>query len=230
MLEFGSDWMNSDVIIVMGVSGCGKSTVGKALAERLGRQFFDADDFHPVESLEKMREGIPLNDADREPWLQKLNQLIQDSVRNGEKLVLACSALKDAHRQTLAAGEIHPVFIYLRGSYEEILARMESRSSHFMPLSLLRSQFDALQEPADAWVFESNRPVDETVDAILTRLEKESSAGPQTDARDAVALDTSLIQNGLSQCHGFLPAPLSANTITSFRVSRNSSTFIGFVR
>lgn len=129
--------MKSDVMIVMGVSGCGKSTVGKALAERLGRQFFDADDFHPVESLEKMRKGIPLGDPDREPWLGKMNQLLRDSVRNGEKPVLACSALREGYRQALAAGGIHPVFIYLRGSYEEILARMESRSSHFMPASLL---------------------------------------------------------------------------------------------
>lgn len=164
--------MKSEVIIVMGVSGCGKSTVGKTLADRLGWRFVDADDFHPVESIEKMREGIPLNDADRKTWLQKLNHLLQDSARNVEKLVLACSALKEAYRHTLVTGGIHPVFIYLRGSYEEILARMESRPNHFMPLSLLRSQFDALEEPADAWVFESNRPVEEIVDAILTRLEK----------------------------------------------------------
>lgn len=160
-----------DGFIVMGVSGCGKSTVGMRLAQRLCWQFFDADDCHPPGNVQKMRSGVPLDDADRAPWLETLNQLLADQIQAGNNPVLACSALKKSYRNKLLSGGLKVTLIYLRGNYEEILERIESRENHFMPASLLRSQFDALEEPADAWIYEISRPVEEIVEAVVSRLE-----------------------------------------------------------
>jgi gluconokinase len=132
----------------MGVSGCGKSTVGKMLAEKLGWEFFDADDFHPPENISKMKAGIPLTDADRHPWLDRLSRLLRSEVATGRHPVLACSALRQVYRDTLLEGLTGFGIVYLRGDRELIASRLQSRSGHFMPAALLESQFSALEEPA----------------------------------------------------------------------------------
>jgi carbohydrate kinase (thermoresistant glucokinase family) len=154
-------------IIVMGVSGSGKTSVGELLAERLGWPFYDADGFHPKENVAKMSSGQPLNDKDREPWLSALNQLISKNLREGTSLVLACSALKEKYRQHLAKGhEKKTKFVYLEGSFETIYTRMQSRD-HFMKPSMLRSQFDTLEEPKDAITVDIRKSQPEIVDDIL---------------------------------------------------------------
>jgi carbohydrate kinase (thermoresistant glucokinase family) len=135
------------VFIVMGVSGCGKSTLGKALAERLRLPFFDGDDFHPPENIQKMADGVPLDDSDRAGWLKSLNQLALQ--HKGKGAVIACSALKEAYRKLLEMGLAGDItWIYLYGNYQDILQRMSLRESHYMPSSLLKSQFKALEPPA----------------------------------------------------------------------------------
>jgi len=156
---------------VMGVSGCGKSTVARALAGRLGWTFHDADDFHPQENVDKMRAGIPLNDSDRWPWLARLNRLLSDSIRSGSHPVLACSALRRVYREKLVEGGLPVTGIYLQGTYDEILARLAAREGHFMPPALLRSQFQTLEEPADAWTVPITLPVEEIVSRIAGRIE-----------------------------------------------------------
>jgi len=155
----------------MGVSGCGKSTVARALAGRLGWTFHDADDFHPQENVDKMRAGIPLNDSDRWPWLARLNRLLSDSIRSGSHPVLACSALRRVYREKLVEGGLPVTGIYLQGTYDEILARLAAREGHFMPPALLRSQFQTLEEPADAWTVPITLPVEEIVSRIAGRIE-----------------------------------------------------------
>lgn len=135
--------------MIMGVSGCGKSTIGRMLAETLSLPFFDGDDFHPEKNIEKMSKGEPLNDEDRYIWLEALNTLgIRQQNKGG---VIACSALKESYRDILEKGlDPKPVWVYLEGSYESILKRLEQRSEHFMPATLLRSQFDTLEPPKNA--------------------------------------------------------------------------------
>jgi len=134
------------IVIVMGVSGCGKSTIGQPLAERLGYPFFDADEFHPPANVAKMAAGIPLTDADRQPWLELLNA----KLRAHDNAVLACSALKESYRRTLSQGLADCRFVHLRGSLELIRARLAERKHRYMPASLLESQFAALEPPERA--------------------------------------------------------------------------------
>lgn len=132
-------------IVVMGVSGCGKSTVGKELSKALDYTFYDGDDYHPQANIAKMQQGIPLDDMDRQDWLVTLNNLMCDDA-NG--LVLACSALKQQYRETLIKNVSSPVFIYLKGDFSTIWARHEKRQDHyFQGKDMLKSQFDTLQEP-----------------------------------------------------------------------------------
>ena len=135
------------LIVVMGVSGSGKSTVGRLLASALEVEFFDADDFHPEENVKKLRSGKPLNDADRAGWLERLNEVLLTYRQEGA--VLGCSALKEVYRDILAKGigKEHIVWVYLKGSFDQILQRMKARDAHFMPSSLLQSQFDTLEIP-----------------------------------------------------------------------------------
>jgi gluconokinase len=137
------------IIVLMGVSGSGKSTVGRRLAAELAWKFYEGDEYHPSENLDKMRRGIPLTDTDRTPWLESLRELIHTLLANGESAVLACSALKERYREYLL---IDPavVLIYLQGDYETIHARLENRAGHFMNPSLLANQFAALEEPESA--------------------------------------------------------------------------------
>jgi carbohydrate kinase (thermoresistant glucokinase family) len=154
-------------IIVMGVSGCGKTTVGRTLAERLDATFLDADDFHPETNVAKMRAGTPLSDADRAPWLATLNHALQTLSERGEQVVLACSALKKSYRDVIGARLPQAQWIFLDGSFELIAARMRERPNHYMPESLLRSQFDALERPDTAITISIElRPV-EQVEAAL---------------------------------------------------------------
>lgn len=148
------------IVVLMGVAGSGKSTVGQALAKKEGWPFFDADDFHTPENKAKMRLGLRLTDADREPWLAALRAQLDDLREAGGSGVLACSALKQAYRDRLQAGpDVH--FVYLKGSFELIARRLASRQGHYAGPSLLRTQFEALEEPVGV-------PV---VDAALTAEE-----------------------------------------------------------
>ena len=133
--------------LVMGVSGCGKSTVGKMLAEKLGWDFFDADDFHPRQNIEKMKAGIPLSDSDRQPWLERISGLLRDEIAAGRHPVLACSALRQSYRDTLLSGTTGVHIVFLRGDKNLIASRMQKRPDHFMPTALLDSQFATLEEP-----------------------------------------------------------------------------------
>jgi len=136
------------LVIVMGVSGCGKTTVGGKIRDKHeGCLFFDADDFHPKENIEKMKNGIPLNDEDRWPWLLNVKEKIDGCLKEGKSAVLACSALKQVYRDILTKDISKSLIIYLRGSKELIQNRLVSRKGHYMPSSLLDSQFAALEEP-----------------------------------------------------------------------------------
>jgi gluconokinase len=156
--------------IIMGVSGSGKTTIGKALASKLGWDFYDADDFHPPGNIDKMNRGIPLDDSDRALWLDSLNQLIKSCLRRHQPAVLACSALKENYREKLLDGNNGVQVIYLKGSYELIWSRMSARREHYMKASMLQSQFDTLQEPAHALTVDITRSVDEIVQEILQSI------------------------------------------------------------
>jgi len=135
------------IVILIGVSGVGKTAIGQLLAEDLGWQFYEGDDFHPQANIDKMRQGIPLTDADRAPWLAALNRLIRDLVREGRSAVVACSALKQEYRDRLLRDTQDGCIIYLKGDYDLIRKRLHERPGHFMKANLLASQFDALEEP-----------------------------------------------------------------------------------
>src|SRR4051812_17084391 len=139
--------MAPSVIVVMGVSGSGKTTVGQALAARLGWRFADGDDFHPAANVAKMRAGVALTDEDRWPWLDAIAAWIRGRRADGGRCVIACSALRRAYRERIAAGRDDVCFVYLDGTYDTIAERMQRRSGHYMPLTLLKSQFDTLEPP-----------------------------------------------------------------------------------
>jgi gluconokinase len=137
------------VVIVMGVTGAGKTTVGRLLAEQCGWEFADADDFHPPSNVEKIRHGISLTDKDRQPWLERLRGAITPWIAEGRNVVLACSALKRTYRRELEVGpEVR--FVYLKGSADLIAARLRSRHGHFAGEQILAGQFADLEEPQDA--------------------------------------------------------------------------------
>ncbi|WP_019507816.1 gluconokinase [Pleurocapsa sp. PCC 7319] len=133
--------------IIMGVSGAGKSTIGKLLSDHTGWKFYDADDFHPQANIDKMNRGIPLTDGDRQSWLEELQHLIDHNLQENHQGILACSALKSDYRKILGQNNPNVVFIYLQGDYDCIQARIKQRQGHFMNADLLRSQFDTLEEP-----------------------------------------------------------------------------------
>lgn len=156
------------VVVIMGVSGCGKTTVGLDLARRLNVPFYDGDDFHPPENVQKMAMGTPLTDADRLPWLARLHAVIAAHLSRAEGAVIACSALKRAYREQLRGGLEGVQFVYLQGSFDLIWSRMVARHDHFMKADMLRSQFDALEPPAPDQALIV--PVDAPPDAIVERI------------------------------------------------------------
>ena len=160
-------------IIVMGVSGCGKTTVASTLARRLGHDFAEADAFHTPENVEKMRAGIPLADADRGPWLEAIADWIDAARANGKPCIVACSALKRAYRERLARGHDDVRFVYLQGAFDTVSRRMAVRTGHYMPLSLLQSQYDTLEEPGNEEnpiVVSIERPPEVIVDDVIEKL------------------------------------------------------------
>ncbi len=135
------------IIILMGVSGSGKTTLGRLLAQNLGWPFYDGDDFHPQANIDKMRQGIPLTDDDRDAWLTALRCLIDTLIRDRQSAILTCSALKQTYRDRLSAGQPEARFVYLKGNYNLVCQRLLARQGHFMPAELLKSQFGTLEEP-----------------------------------------------------------------------------------
>lgn len=160
------------VIIVMGVSGAGKSTVGRMLAREMGWQFYDGDDLHPAVNKEKMHRGIPLTDADRWPWLDAIRRLIERCLSDGTSAVIACSALKQSYRDRLLVDPAAVKFVYLKGSMALIAKRIKARTGHFMNKHLLQSQFDDLEEPRDAITVEVSGTPQEIAGAIRKRVGK----------------------------------------------------------
>jgi gluconokinase len=157
--------MTTLVIIVMGVSGSGKTTVGERLAQDLGWQFADADRFHAAANLAKMSQGMPLTDADRQPWLKRLQTAIAQWLTTPTPTVLACSALKADYQAWLQVSR-QVQLVYLRGSFDLIQQRLSQRQGHFMPASLLKSQFEALEEPTQALWIEIDQPLATIVQTI----------------------------------------------------------------
>jgi gluconokinase len=157
------------IILLMGVAGCGKTTVGKLLSERLDWQFIDGDDFHSPDNVDKMTRGIPLNDADRRPWLEKLRALIEENLRSGRSAILACSALKQSYRDVLLVDE-RVRLVYLKGSYELIVVRLRDRAGHYMNPALLRSQFETLEEPHEALTVDVELLPEEIAQTIQRKL------------------------------------------------------------
>lgn len=161
--------------IVMGVSGCGKSTVAQALADHWGAEFLDADPFHPPTNVDKMSRGIPLTDEDRAGWLANLASMLNDRRAAGTSVVLACSALKEAYRDVLrVAPEVR--FVYLEGTFDVIEARMKAREGHFMKAGMLESQFRTLEPPAcgpgtDAVAVDLGLPVATIVERVATAFD-----------------------------------------------------------
>jgi len=157
------------VAIVMGVSGAGKTSVAAQLAQELGWEFLDADWFHSAANVAKMHAGIPLDDADRVPWLSALRNEIERAVREKQNLTLACSALKESYREQLMVGpEVR--LVYLKGTFEVLRQRLVHRTGHFMTEKLLASQLETLEEPADAITVDVQRPVAEIVAEIRRQL------------------------------------------------------------
>lgn len=161
-----------DAIVVMGVSGSGKSTVGEKLAKRASLEFHDADQFHPPENIAKMSQGIPLCDEDRVPWLQAMSDFIHKKAQEDHIPVLACSALKKSYRDILRGGKNHITFIYLAGDFNLIEERLNARKDHFMPPGLLKSQFDTLEEPdnLEAIRIDVSPDPDDIVESVVKEL------------------------------------------------------------
>jgi gluconokinase len=158
------------IVLIMGIAGCGKTTVGQRLATALGWRFFDADDLHPAASVAKMASGRPLDDADRAPWLARLRQLIDELVAAGTSAVLACSALRQSYRERLLGGCADARLVYLEASRALLARRLHERAHPFFPAALLDSQLAALEEPNDAIVIDAGRPLAGIVAAIRAAL------------------------------------------------------------
>jgi gluconokinase len=157
-------------IILMGVSGCGKTSIGKILARKTGKKFLDGDDYHPPENIRKMQAGEPLNDDDRKPWLQELMRLL-DEAGKGKGCILACSALKQSYRDMLSGSSgSEVVFVYLKGSRDLIAKRLNARVGHYFPKNLLESQFSDLEEPSDTLTIEIDLDPESIADRIIRML------------------------------------------------------------
>lgn len=177
-------------IIVMGVSGCGKTTAAMNLHNALGRPVAEADDFHPQANIDKMSVGVPLTDEDRWPWLESLCQWMDQRFEAGEQTIVTCSALKRIYRNLLSKAKGRVVFVHLKAAQESIRDRMEQREGHFMPPTLLPSQFATLEEldpDEDGVVVESADTPEETFAAIMAALNDLGAASPAESAQAAPA-------------------------------------------
>lgn len=154
------------IIVIMGVSGSGKTTIGQLLGKQLGWSFYDGDDYHPPANIQKMANDIPLTDEDRAAWLAALAELIRELTKDQRPGIIACSALKQSYRQQLQPDGADVRFFYLKGSYELILKRMQSRQEHYMKPEMLKSQFDTLQEPQGIPAID----IDQTPEAIVEQI------------------------------------------------------------
>ncbi len=153
-------------VIAMGVSGCGKSTIGEGIAKGLNAAFKDGDELHPQSNIDRMSQGIALTDEDRWPWLDTIRDYASDHITNGQSIVVACSALKASYRQRLTANIPKAYFVFLKGSPELILERQSQRAGHFMPASLIDSQFATLESPeneANVATLNIENPIDEVI-------------------------------------------------------------------
>jgi gluconokinase len=157
-------------VVLMGVAGSGKTAVGMQVAQKLDWIFLDADNFHPPANIEKMKHGIPLNDQDRAPWLQRLHDELQHQMAEGLSVILACSALKESYRNVLRDEESPPKFVYLDVDPETIRDRLQHRSAHFFPKELMDSQFAALERPKDAIIIDARKPLEVVVDQVIDTL------------------------------------------------------------
>lgn len=160
------------IYLIMGVSGAGKTTVGEALSHQVDCPFYDADEFHPPENIEKMSQGIPLTDRDRLPWLVAIKEVIDQHQQSQTDAVITCSALKQSYRNLLQKNTQDLIWIYLKGSYQQILKRLEKRSGHYMKPRMLLSQFNALEEPQNAIVIDINLSVSEITQTIILETQK----------------------------------------------------------
>lgn len=166
------------IVVVMGVSGCGKSTVGQKIAERLGCAFRDGDEFHSDANRAKMHAGIPLDDDDRKPWLEAIRAYMDEVTSSGRSLVVACSALKKRYRDVLRGPDGNAEFVYLKGDFELLQSRLAARKDHFFNPKLLLSQFEALEEPADAVIVDIALAPDAIVDQAVEQLRARAAHRP----------------------------------------------------
>jgi gluconokinase len=157
------------IILLMGVTASGKTTVGKQLALELGWRFLEGDDFHSPENIKKLRQGMPLNDEDRKPWLEAIRETIRATLARGENAVIACSALKETYRRMLRVSE-QVIFVYLKATIPLIQERLRRRVGHFMNPNLIQSQFDTLEEPEDALQIDAGLTPAEIVRIIRNKL------------------------------------------------------------
>ena len=170
--------MHKSILLIMGVSGSGKSTIAEIVSERLGWVFEEGDDLHPQTNIDKMKAGIPLTDADRQPWLARVAAWIDKQRESGQPGVITCSALKRSYRQIVIGDRPEVQLVYLRGSRELIAARLADRQGHFMPAALLESQFDTLEEPGpdeNPLIVDIGGSADEIADEIVRHV---ASGGP----------------------------------------------------